>query len=126
MNNLILDISDPKEVFLEKFVEIYNTLEDDTRVIPIIYGNYIIYCFKKPTNSILKQNATKNYLKTITLIFPNRMLCFADKHLHNLINSIYVLLNYYEKTLDINVPDFGVNFDRLNISIDDAKYSDCD
>lgn len=110
MDNLILDISDPKEVFLEKFVEIYNTLEDDTKVIPIIYGNYIIYCFKKPTNKRLKQNAIENYLKTITLIFPNRMLCFADKHLHNLINSIYVLLNYYEKNFRYKCTRFWCKF----------------
>lgn len=126
MDNLILDISDPKEVFIEKFIIIYTSLGNSIETIPIIYGNHIIYFSKKCTNSLLNKHIKIDSLENITVIYPNRMLYFADTSLKTLANGIYVLLNYYEKTIDIDSIRFTVDFDDLGIQIEHSKYSDCD
>lgn len=126
MDNLILDISDPKKVFIEKFIIIYTSLGDSIETIPIVYGNHIIYFSKKCTHSIVNKHIKRDSLKNITLIYPNRMLCLADVSLKTLANGIYVLLNYYKKTVDINSIIFKVDFDILGVKLEHAKYSDCD
>lgn len=113
-SNIVLDVSDSEEEFVKKFCNIYNYLESSKQVVPILYKNRFIYIVNL-VNCASLENKEKYYYY-ITVIFPNRSLCFAYENLLGLSSNLHKLLKYFQAKVSLNSTDYIVNFSALNIS----------
>lgn len=113
-SNIVLDVSDSKEEFVRKFCNIYNYLEYSKQVVPILYKNRFIYIVNLISCASL-ENKEKEYFY-LTVIFPNRSLCFAHENLLGLSSNLHKLLKYFQAKVSLNSTDYICNFSALNIS----------
>lgn len=117
-SNIILDVSDSEEEFVRKFCNIYNYLESSKQVVPILYKNRFIYIVNLVSCASLENK--EKYYYYITVIFPNRSLCFTHENLLGLSSNLHKLLKYFQAKVSLNSTDYMCKFSTLNIS-DDFK-----
>lgn len=117
-SNIVLDVSDSEEEFVRKFCNMYSYLESSKQVVPILYKDKFIYMVNLLSSDFLK-NKEKEYFY-ITVIFPNRSLCFAHENLLGLSSNLHKLLKYFQAKVSLNSTDYMCKFSTLNIS-DDFK-----